>query len=227
MASSAAVEEAQRQRIAAEISNAPSLPIHRILWFLRRLVDVWTSTPAMRYVRVPLAYYNCIYVTQQHPGFAGLIQAVVRLVRQTRGYHPSGCSYHEVPAAERREAVYALHEALSHYDPVPNLYERFLRQRDACEIEQALATHMHFLDHEAVSSVLQFHTSVPRPLPADAGARFCPLLQDTLGPGSLYTQCEACKNVFDADAAAAALEGSRACPLCRAAWTATTVYQNT
>jgi hypothetical protein len=220
------ITERRRQRIAEEIANAPHMPIQRIQWFLNRLVDVWIATPALRYVRVPLAYYNCIYVSQQHPGFASLIQAIVRIVRQTRGYHPSGLSYQEIPVEERREAIVALHGAVSLYDPVLNVRGEFLCHRASLsDIEEKLAEHMHFLDHEAASSVLRFHTIIARPLPDDETARFCPLLQDTIPLGGLYTYCEACKNVFDADAAAAALEGSRTCPLCRAPWIHGDVYQ--
>lgn len=220
--------EHRRQRIAYEIANAQHMSIDRIQWFLSRLVDVWISTPAMRHVRVPLAYYNCMYVSHSHPGSIPLLQAIVRIVRQTRGYHPSGLSYQEIPAEERREAVAALHAALLLYDPVLDVRSEFLCHRTSLsDIEEKLAGHIHFLENEAASSVLRFHTVVPRPLPDDETARFCPLLQDTIALGGLYTYCEACKNVFDADAAAAALEGHRACPLCRATWTATTVYQNT
>lgn len=224
----ASLQEHRERRIREEIADAPNMPIARLLWFLQRLADVWMTTPPMRSARVPLAYYNCIYVSQRHVGYPALVQAVVRIVRQTRGYHPSGLSYHEVPAEERRAAIEALNEALAAYAHVEDLYGRLCASRGVCrELESMLAAHMEFLEHQSTATILHFHTPVLGSLVGEE--RFCPLLQDRIPIGGLYTRCDACKNVLDANAAETALQlqDNPSCPLCRVAWTATTVYQNT
>lgn len=221
-------QERRRRLICEEIADAPYMPVARLLWFLQRLADVWVTTPAMRALHVPLAYYNCVYVTQRHVGYPALVQAVVGIVRQTRGYHPSGLSYVEVPVEERRAAVTALNEALVAYAPIQYLYARLHTSRSVCrELESMLATHMEFLEHQSTTAILHVHTPVLRPLAFADEERFCVLLQDTIPRDGLYTRCDICKNVLDATAAETALQSNRACPLCRTAWTATTVYQNT
>jgi hypothetical protein len=223
------LQERRRLRILEEIADAPHMPMARVLWFLHRLVEAWVNTPAMRTARVPLTYYNCMHVSQRHVGYPALVQAVVRIVRQTRGHHPSGMSYHELPAEERRAAIAALNDALAPYPPVEDVCMQLQIQARNTNIDfeyaLILSSHVEFLEHQSSAAILHVHTPVLRPLIGEA--RFCPLLQDTLSRGALYTLCDTCKNAMDADAAETALQRARTCPLCRAPWTATTVYQNT